>query len=506
MERTSRKLTRSLSKIVRIVVVTVIIVVTLVSLSYIYYYRNFTSHSTPITSSTSAYTTSSSTVISSYSSFKSSPIQHVVIIMQENRAFDNFFWTYPGVMGGESTNSTYCIPYNVNISSNCVKPSLSQNPAISGDLPHGYQASALSYDQGKMDGFLESSNGNINSTVYYDNTTIPTYWSYAEHYTLDDNAYSSVLSYSQPNHWYMIAGASPNASLFEGANQEYSQCVNNGQLNWSTCTYFEESNQTQTIVDLLSKSGLTWKYYDTPLEGTYVQSIMNTTQKKAGQQLDGYQYWDTLAAKQSSYTQYANDFVWRGQILDDIGNHTLPQVSWVIPSGGISDHPPANLTLGQIWVADVVDAIMKSSYWNNTAIILTWDDFGGFFDVIAPPVLNIPVVLPISPYAKQGYVDHTLYDFESTLKFIEWNFGITSEFSSPLQQASVANANNLVNSFSFSQVPLNPDIISLSQPQLNSISNCLFQNCNLNAINPGGVLQGQGSSDTYSAFFSGDPD
>ncbi len=501
----------------RVSVVAIIIVVTLVSLSYIYYYRNLTSIPT---SSSHTYTGTATTTSSSSTATGTghSPIQHVVVIMQENRAFDNFFWTYPEVLGGQSTNSTYCIPYTVGNPGNCVKPALSTDPALSGDLPHDFRSSYISYDNGSMDGFLEASIGNLNSTVYYDNSTIPIYWNYAEHYTLDDNAHSSVMSYSQPNHWYMIAGASPNASLHEGQTQERTQCVSGGQLTWSTCTYFQEANQTQTIVDLLSQSGLTWRYYDSPMNGTYDQSIIGGNQNN-----QAYQYWNTFAAIQSSYTEYSNHFVWRGQFFDDIGNHTLPQVSWVIPSGGISDHPPANLTMGQIWVADVIDAVMKSSYWNNTAIILAWDDYGGFFDVLAPPVVNIPIVLTngqvvdvpyglgfrtpmiiISPYAKPGYIDHTLYSFESTLHFIEWNFGVTAQFSSPLQQANVANSNNLLNSFDFNHAAAAPDIIPLTQAELNSISNCIWQNCNVN-INAG-VLQGQGASTNYSAFFSGDPD
>jgi phospholipase C len=451
-----------------------------------------------------------------------SPIQHIVVIMQENRAFDNLFWTYPGVMGGIKDYGSYCIPYNVATPSDCVMPTLSNYPAISGDLPHTFTASYISYDNGKMDGFLQSAGGNLNSTIYYDNSTVPTYWSYAQHYTLDDNSHSSVMSYSQPNHWYMIAGASPNASLYEGATQEGHQCVSNGQINWSNCIYFQEANKTQTIIDLLQSSSVTWKYYDTPLDPSYDQSIMTSMGKGQG---GAYEYWNTLAAKETSYTEFRSHFVWRGQILDDIRNGTLSEISWVIPSGGISDHPPASLLLGQVWVADIVDTIMKSSYWNNTAIILTWDDFGGFFDVLPPPVVQIPVVtttgqvvdvpygmgfrtpmIIISPYAKAGYIDHTLYSFESILRFIIWDYGISAHFTNPLQQANVANSNNLLNSFNFNQRPLGTDIIPLNSTELYSIQNCIWQNCEVN-VNPGLVpLRGIGSSEDYSGFIGGDPD
>jgi phospholipase C len=135
---------------------------------------------------------------------------------------------------------------------------------------------------------------------------------------------------------------------------------------------------------------------------------------------------------------------------------TFPQVSWVIPSFPISEHSPANITTGMNWVKLVISSIMSSPYWNNTAIILTWDDYGGFYDHVPPPQIDkyglgfrMPALI-LSPYAKQGYIDHTQYQFESTLKFIEWRFSL-----SPLTDRDL-HANNLLNAFDFSQKPLNP--------------------------------------------------
>jgi len=147
-------------------------------------------------------------------------------------------------------------------------------------------------------------------------------------------------------------------------------------------------------------------------------------------------------------------------------NNQLPQVSCVIPTFYLSEHPSASVKDGQIWTTQVIDSIMNSSSWNSTAIILTWDDYGGFYDHVAPPNTGqygagarVPAII-ISSYAKQGFVDHTQYEFESTLKFIEWRFNLPSLTSRD------ASANNLLNAFNFTQNPLAPTPIHLNSNQL----------------------------------------
>ena len=142
----------------------------------------------------------------------------------------------------------------------------------------------------------------------------------------------------------------------------------------------------------------------------------------------------------------------------------------VIPSSPISEHPPANVKLGMEWVTYVVDSIMKSPYWNSTAIILTWDDYGGFYDHVPPPPIDkyglgfrMPAII-ISPYATPGFIDHSRYQFESMLKFIEWRFNIPSLTNRD------RNANNILDAFNFSQKPQSPHIISLLQKELNAIA------------------------------------
>ena len=469
---------------------------------------------------------------------KNNPIKHIVVIMQENRSFDNYFGTYPGANG---IPKNVCMPLDPqNPSHGCVKPFLSSN-VVSGGGPHSYQSSIIAYDNGKMDGFMVAENENNDIMSYYNNKTIPYYWDLAKHYTLADNFFSSVFSYSLPNHWYAIAGQAPTTSMYYGMHKapnvvgggganknsknnninqnaadinyglDPNDSNNNNGLNPKNNStnatsngdplpaltlnahlkkgllhkvprgragglnspspggqvakeYLEESNLTRTVADLfMNNTTISWKYYDHPIElGGYRTAVNN------GQ---AYDYWNPFAAKGSSYTQnYYSHFVNRGQIFSDLKNGTLPDVSWVIPSSPISEHPPANITLGMDWVTYVVDSIMKSPEWNSTAIVLTWDDYGGFYDHVPPPPIDkyglgfrMPAII-ISPFAKPGFIDHSKYQFESMLKFIEWRFNIPSLTNRD------RNANNLLNAFDFNQKPQPPHIIPLSQRELNAIN------------------------------------
>lgn len=159
------------------------------------------------------------------------PINHIVVIMQENRSFDNYFGTYPGANGIPKGT---CVPLSPdNPSVGCVKPFLSTD-VISGDLPHGYQSSVVGYDNGKMDGFMVGENENPKTMTYYDNKTIPYYWDLAKNYVLADNFYSSVLSYSLPNHWYALAGQAPVTSMYYFMHRPPNNDILNQQENAST--------------------------------------------------------------------------------------------------------------------------------------------------------------------------------------------------------------------------------------------------------------------------------
>ncbi|HMH11232.1 MAG TPA: alkaline phosphatase family protein, partial [Candidatus Nitrosopolaris rasttigaisensis] len=400
------------------------------------------------------------------------PINHIVVIMQENRSFDNYFGTYPGASGIPRGTCMPLSPDHPNVG--CVKPFLSTN-VISGDLPHGYQSSVIAHDNGKMDGFMVAENEDRKTMSYYDNKTIPYYWDLARHYVLADNFYSSVLSYSLPNHWFALAGQAPATSMFYfmhrpphnnilnqaenasiiaggGGNQNATMGNNTVAANFGvnpnpTSTnlrdevarvYLEESNLTKTVADLFMNNthNITWKYYDHLVRaGNYKAAVSSGR---------AFEFWNPFSAKGSTSTaEYSPHFANRAQIFTDLKNGIFPQVSWVMPSFPISEHPPANITSGMNWVKHVINAIMNSPYWNSTAIILTWDDYGGFYDHVAPPQIDkyglgfrMPTII-ISPYSKPGYIDHTQYQFESMLKFIEWRFSLQ-----PLTERDL-HANNL---------------------------------------------------------------
>jgi phospholipase C len=429
---------------------------------------------------------------------RQNPIQHVIVVMQENRTFDNYFWTWPGQAGYVAG---LCMPLDPSVpTGGCVKPKPASSTALSGDLPHSWTSSWAAYNNGSMNGFLTAAGDNPAVMDYYDNGSLPNLWTYAKDYVLADQFFTSAKSYSQPNHWYMIAGASPQVSLYQGSAQEKSACYDavTRQLTMATCAYINQAQEIQTMADLMNGHGITWKYYDTPIpQGATLAAAIKGSCKGC----DPWAYWNPLDAKNSSYTNlaYTDNIVARRQLFWDIGNGTLPQVSWVIPSAPISDHPPANITLGMWWITDIVDSVMQSKYWQSTAIVVLWDDYGGFFDTVSPPAVDgyglsfrTPALI-ISPYAKEGYLDHTVYDFESTLKFIEWRFGLPS-----LTQRD-SGANDLLNAFDFNGGPGVAHIIPLTNAQLAAIQPYVLLGSNSNP-NPGG------SGAATLAFIDGNPD
>lgn len=360
----------------------------------------------------------------------SSPIKHVVVIMQENRSFDNYFGTFPGANGIPPGT---CVPVDPNKSAiPCDAPFHTRSVTVpkhtTGTLCHVYACANTDYNGGSMNGFIVGQKGN-ETMAYYNSKTIPNYWQYASHYVLADDFFSSIFGYSLPNHWFAVAGDSPGYVV--------------GNLPRTNQTeYLREANLVSTIADLLRNSTVSWKYYD-KATGTCYSCAQST------HLVDNL--LDPFAAKASTYTSgYSSHFVNRTTIFQNIANGALPQVSWVIPSYPISEHAPYNITDGMLWTTSVINALMQSQYWSNTLIILTWDDYGGFYDHVAPPLLagqrlgfRVPAIF-ISPYAKMGFIDHTAYSFESILRFIEWNFNL------PSLTERDAQANNIMNALNFS--------------------------------------------------------
>jgi len=208
--------------------------------------------------------------------------------------------------------------------------------------------------------------------------------------------------------------------------------------------YISEAQQIATIADVMAGSTVSWKYYNNELDANLSSAIADGS---------AYAYWSPLQSKNSSYLPaYSSHFVNRTEFFTDVSTGALPAVSWVIPSLSLSEHNPANITLGSYWVQMLINSIMLSKYWADTAIILCWDDYGGYYDNVLPPLapggerlgFRVPAII-ISPYSRPGYIDNTAYSFESILRFIEYDFGLHCLTPRDCQ------ANNLLNSFQFTR-------------------------------------------------------
>lgn len=383
-------------------------------------------------------------------------IQHVVVIFQENRTPDNLFH---GLPGADIANS------GVNSQGKVIRLTPMSLTAPY-DLGHVHWAFLQMYDHGKMDGADKIGVGCFKGAVrcpppnpqfvYVPASEARPYLQMAERYTFGDRMFQTNQGPSFPAHQFIISGTSaPTATsdLFAAENPGYPNGRSGPDPFWHTgCTApsseavllidpsgHESSAQYPcfehpTLADLLDARRISWRYY-TPSAG------MIWTAPNAIRHLRLGADWDRNVILKST------------QVLKDISNRQLPAVSWVIPDGRSSDHP-GNDGSGPSWVAAIVNAIGQSQYWSDTAIFLTWDDWGGFYDHVAPPIYNsyeygfrVPLIV-VSPYAKPHYVSHETHDFGSILRFIEENFGL------PTLGYADSRADNLSDCFDFDQVPL----------------------------------------------------
>ncbi len=418
------------------------------------------------------------------------PLTHIIIIDQENHAFDNYFGTFPNATGPPSGT---CIPYNLtNLSKGCQGPFVTNDPSVPG-MAHGWVSSHTSYNNGSMNGFFQAETNQSKPLKWvmseYNNQTIPYYWDYAEHYTLLNNLYSSVLSYSLPNHWDTIAGTAPKLSYFYGTgdvgpgpNSSNGTFYKKGHVTPRGYKYLNQSQPIKTLADVFKAGGISWRYYSAGgIGGTYKQNEKNGAV---------FSYWNPLLSQNRSYNaNVASNIKPTGAIFTDIQNGKLANVSWVSPTLDLSEHPPANIIYGMWYVTDIVDSVMQSKYWNSTAIIFMEDDYGGYYDNAPPPQLDsyglsfrVPGIV-ISPYAKENYIDRTNYSFESTMKLIEYVYGL----SNLTARDGSGRIGNLLNSFNFSQKPQKPYIIPLNQTQLDIVNRYLSENTVIGANDEGNI-------------------
>jgi phospholipase C len=368
------------------------------------------------------------------------PIKHVVFLVKENRTFDNLFGTFPGANG-----------VAIGMDRGQPRPLMrGTDGRLPADIPHCYVCARQAWDHGAMDKFDQGYTGDWAYTQLHKHQ-IPNYWHWAKHNVLFDNFFSSAWGPSFPNHLYTIAAQSGRArdnprrerlsSNTFGCDAPPRQLVE---------AYGPKGNVEDvrpcfdfpTEGDLLSRAHIPWAYY------------------AATEHQPGY-IWSAFSAiaryrnHPDRWTRFIRPV---DRVVQDIRAGDLPPVTWVTPRFELSDHPDYSLCYGEDWSTNVIDAIMRSPMWKNTAIFLTWDDYGGFYDHVPPPDIDrmgfgfrVPLLL-ISPYAKTGMVSHEPSEFSSVLRFIERNWHLDRYLTHRDREATP-----LLSAFDFTQVPRPPD-------------------------------------------------
>ncbi|HLI39523.1 MAG TPA: alkaline phosphatase family protein [Streptosporangiaceae bacterium] len=435
-------------------------------------------------------------------------IKHIVVIFQENRSFDSYFGTYPGADGIPVKNGvpTVCVPDPR--THRCVRPYPDHHDSNAGG-PHNAVNSAADIDGGKMDGFIAQAergkrgctdptnpactNGRIDVMGYHTQSDIPNYWAYAKNFVLQDHMYESVHSWSFPSHLYLISGWAADcepgnpescASALDPADRTRADPA---PFAWTELTY------------LLDKNHVSWGWYldhgaqPPPSGAARPRGTAGTgaggrparkhpaAKHPAAKHPAGLAkgsvpvIWNVLPGFSDVHTdRQLGDIADLSRFFAQAQAGTLPAVSWVLPDGKDSEHPPALVSTGQAYTTRIINAVMRSKDWDSTAIFLTWDDWGGFYDHVVPPqadALGYGIRVPglvISPYARRGYIDHQTLSFDAYLKFIEDDFLNGQRLdpatdgrpdSRPVVRENARILGNLVSDFDFRQRPRPPLIL-----------------------------------------------
>jgi phospholipase C len=420
-------------------------------------------------------------------------IRHVIVIMQENRSFDSYFGAFPGADG---LPKIVCVP-DPHKRYACEKPYVDHSD-VNGGGPHGAMNATADVHGGKMNGFVaqaEAGRRRCRNTTnpactnaatpdvmgYHTASDIPNYWSYAQNFVLQDRMFEPNASWSLPEHLFQVSEWSAACT----AHNDPSSCTNALDAPGLPTDFGLPRRRVRDVsapiyawtdlTYLLHKQRVSWGYYivagtepDCQNDAAMSCSPIRQNAKTPGI-WNPLPYFDTVKNDgQLANIQSVSNFYAAAR------SGRLPAVSWVVPAGAVSEHPPGPVSFGQSYVTSLVNAVMRSPDWASTAIFLAWDDWGGFYDHVVPPKvdqngygLRVPAIV-ISPYAKRGYVDHQILSFDAYDKFIEDDFlnGQRLDPSTdgrpdprPTVRENVSVLGNLASAFDFSQPPRPPMIL-----------------------------------------------
>jgi phospholipase C len=400
----------------------------------------------------------------------STPISHVVIVIQENRSFDNLFATYPGA-DGTTIGHLAAVPPSEQaqcpIPNPTTTPLREGNLVVGDDFGHKYSDYQIDYDGGKMDGFdvdpIPAGGGKIaclHPYQYVNPSQIQPYWDMAQQYVLADHLYQTQGSGSFTAHQDLIAGGTVvnygghNDSIIDNPTGFPWGCDSPSGTVTSLITtdgqYLQNQGpfpcftQYDTLRDRLDAKGVSWKDYSPKVQ-----------LPPHGDTAGIWNGFDAISAVRYS-PQWGKRVTSSNLVIfKDITNGRLPNVVWITPNASNSDHPQekCGCDTGPSWVASIVDAIGQSKYWNSSAIVVLWDDWGGLYDHESPAFFDnqgglgfrVPMLI-VSPYV-QPHVEHTQYEFGSILKFVEDNWNLKSLGTTDVRATSIANA------FDFNRAP-----------------------------------------------------
>jgi phospholipase C len=402
---------------------------------------------------------------------KLTDIEHVVILIQENRSFDHYFGSYRGVRGFSDQSLAFQQPDPSNITSAPIGKLLpfrldttTTNAACTHDITHDWVSQHQSWNSGAMDGFVTSRmTANANDAVltmgYYNRQDIPYYYALADAFTICDNYCCSVIGPTDPNRLYTMAASIDPEGKNGGPVVE--TIVTNRSAFYGKLTY-------TTMAEQLQARGISWKIYSSPDE-TILNGILSDNVLSYFQQ---YQNPSSVLHQNAFGPQFPGDFI------ADVASGNLPQVSWLVGSVLTSDHPPAPSLFGENVLSLIVGALMANpAIWAKTALFLTFDENGGFFDHVAPttapvgtpgeyvtaaavpdptsigsPAIAGPIglgfrvpMLIISPFSRGGFVSSELFDHTSVLRFLETRFGAEVPNLSAWRRATVGDMTSAFN-------------------------------------------------------------